>query len=72
MAVAVFLTGPQAPQVAVNLHRLGEHFTLITRLIEADAMHFVSVTGGQVLFREKDPVENAYIVLSGSVQQLGF
>lgn len=50
----------------------GEHFTLITRLIEADAMHFVSVIGGQLLFREKDPVENAYIVLSGSVQQLGF
>lgn len=46
-----------------------EHFTLLTRLIEADAMHFVSLIGGQVLFREKDPVENAYIILSGSVQQ---
>ena len=46
-----------------------EHLTLINRLIEADAMHFVSVVGGQVLYREKDPVENAYIVLSGSVQQ---
>lgn len=66
-------TGQTAYEIAKQTPLLqtldGEHFTLITRLIEADAMHFVSVIGGQVLFREKDPVENAYIVLSGSVQQ---
>ena len=58
--------------MALGAVAAGEHFTLLTRLIEADAMHFVSLMGGQVLFREKDPVENAYIILSGSVQQLGF
>lgn len=46
-----------------------EHFTLIKRIVEADALHFVSAVAGQVLYREQDPVENAYILLSGSVQQ---
>lgn len=66
-------TGQTASEIATQTPLLqtldSEHFTLITRLIEAEAMHFVSVIGGQLLFREKDPVENAYIVLSGSVQQ---
>lgn len=46
-----------------------ELVTLSMRLVEADCLHFCSCAAGQVLYREKDPVENGYILLSGSVQQ---
>ena len=66
-------TGLTAAEIAKKTPSLqtldNEFFVLTDRLIEADSMHFVSVLGGQVLYQEKDPVENAYILLSGSVQQ---
>ena len=64
------LTAAEIAKKTPNLQTLdNEFFVLTDRLIEADSMHFVSVLGGQVLYKEKDPVENAYILLSGSVQQ---
>ncbi|CAJ1374583.1 unnamed protein product, partial [Effrenium voratum] len=41
----------------------------VQMLVEEDGLSFLSEVAGQVLYREKDMLFNAYILLAGSVQQ---